>query len=179
MRGHHIAISSQLLAVAGFSAVVLAAGCASSSGSSSGTNAGGGQTVGVRTVSGSQVLVDSSGHSLYFSDQEKVAHKVLCRSSNCELIWRPVTVPAGQQPTGPGSIAGKLATTPRGGGDRQVTFNGEPLYTFRFDDSAGQLKGNGQHDSFDGTDFTWHAATVSSAAGGSANPSSGGGYGGY
>jgi predicted lipoprotein with Yx(FWY)xxD motif len=176
-----MAISPQWLALAGFSTVLLAAGCSSSGGSSAGPNpAGGGQTVAVQTVSGAQVLVDGSGRSLYFSDQEKAAHKVLCRSSACEAIWTPLTVPAGRQPSGPAGVAGKLTAVSRPGGVRQVALNGAPLYTFEFDHSSGELNGNGQQDSFDGTDFTWQAATVSGApAAAPSSPSYGGGYGGY
>jgi predicted lipoprotein with Yx(FWY)xxD motif len=179
-----MAISSHWLAAVGLSTVLIAAGCASSAGGSSPASnpaGGGGQTVAVQTVSGTQVLVDSSGRSLYFSEQEKAAHKVLCNSSACQAIWTPLTVSAGQQPSGPASVAAKLGTMSRSGGVRQVTFNGAPLYTFEFDHSSGQLNGNGQKDSFDGTNFTWEAAAVSGtpAAPASSNPyGSGGGYGG-
>ena len=40
-----------------------------------------------------------------------------------------------------------------------MTLAGRPLYTFSFDHAAGQVNGDGQQDSFDGTDFTWHLAT--------------------
>jgi len=172
-------IPTHWLAVAGFSTLALVAAGCSSSGGSSGSNAGGsGTTVSVQTVSGAKVLVDGSGRSLYFSDQEKMAHKVLCESSACQAIWTPLTVPAGQQPTGPGDVTGVLGTAPRPDGARQVTLNGAPLYTFEFDHSSGQLNGDQQKDSFDGTDFTWDAATVSGAvapAPASSNPYSGGG----
>lgn len=174
-------ISPQLLAVAGFSALALvAAGCSSSGGSSSGSKAGGsGQTISVQTVSGAKVLVDGSGRSLYFSDQEKAAHRVLCASSACEAIWTPVTVTAGQQPTSPADVTSGLTTVPRPGGGRQVAYDGAPLYTFSFDHSAGQLNGDNQRDSFDGTDFTWQAATFSGAiAPPPSSPSYGGSYGG-
>jgi hypothetical protein len=92
----------------------------------------------------------------------------------------PLTVPAGRQPTGPAAVMGELSTMHRPDGGRQVTLNGAPLYTFSFDHSAGQLNGDNQKDSFDGTDFTWQAAAVSGAApASSANPTSGGGGGGY
>jgi predicted lipoprotein with Yx(FWY)xxD motif len=181
--GRRMPISRQWLAVTGFSALALVAGCSSSGTSPSGSNGGGETTVAVRTVSGAQVLVDRAGRTLYLSDQERAAHKVLCASSACEAIWMPLTIPAGNQPSGPAGVTGELSTASRSGGVRQVTLDGAPLYTFSFDDSAGQANGNGQKDSFDGTDFTWHAATVSGApaAPPSANTSygGGGGYGGY
>ena len=74
----------------------------------------------------------------------------------------------------------KLGVTAAGD---QVTFGGKPLYTF-VQDNPGQVTGNGVMDSFDGTNFTWTAATVSgqAASGGAATTTSsssgGGGYGG-
>lgn len=172
-------VPTHWLAVAGFSTLALVAAGCSSSGGSSGSNAGGsGQTVSVQTISGAKVLVDGSGRSLYFSDQEKMAHKVLCTSSTCHAIWMPLTVPAGQQPTGPADVASELSTTAGPGGSRQVTFDGAPVYTFRFDHSSGDLTGDGQKDSFDGTNFTWNAATVSGQVApgpSSSNPYGGGG----
>jgi predicted lipoprotein with Yx(FWY)xxD motif len=127
------------------------------------------------------VLVDSSGHTLYTSEQEE-SGKIVCASSDCEAIWTPLTVQKGEQPTGPSDVAGKLGTVKRPDGSIQVTYKGGPLYTFTFDHSAGQVNGNGTKDSFDGTNFVWHAATATGAAvapgGGSSSPDdSGGGYG--
>ena len=96
-------------AAAGFGVLALVAGCTSGTGSTQPDQAGGGTTVAVRDVSGDQVLVNSSGRTLYTSDQEKAAGKILCSSSDCLAIWTPLTVAAGQQPTarGPRSYAGR------------------------------------------------------------------------
>jgi predicted lipoprotein with Yx(FWY)xxD motif len=173
--------SHQWLAVTGLSTLALVvASCSSSGTTSSPAKAGGATTVAVQTVAGAKVLVDGSGRTLYFSDQESAAHKVLCASSACEAIWSPLTVPSGTQPSGPADVAAALTTVPRPGGGRQVALHGAPLYTFSFDHSAGDANGNGQQDSFDGTDFTWRTATVSGAAAAPpSSPSGGGGYGGY
>lgn len=173
-----------LLAAAGIGTVVIA-GCSSSSNSSPSTTpaaqagGNGGTTVAVRNESGvGNVLVNSQGHTLYVSDQEK-SGKVLCVKADCTAIWSPLTVGPGQHPSGPSSLMGKLSTVARPDGTRQVTLNGAPLYTFSFDHSAGQAQGNGQKDSFDGTSFTWHAATATSAAvPAQSSPPSSGGYGG-
>lgn len=168
-----------ILAVAGFGALALLAACNSSGGGTSGQPAGGGMTVSVQNVSGTgQVLVDAQGRTLYTSDQEQAAGKILCASSACQAIWTPLTVGMGQQPSGPSGVSGKLGTEKRPDGSLQVTFRGGPLYTFTFDHSAGQVNGNGQKDSFDGTNFVWRAATASGVA---AQPTSGAstpGYGG-
>ena len=163
-----------------------ACGSSGGSGNHSSTAAGGGgnstATVQVRTVAGhAGVLVDGSGRTLYVSDQEN--GMVLCKTSACTAVWVPLTLPAGSTPTGPSQVAGKLSTMPRAGGKSQVVFDGRPLYTFAFDHGAGKLDGNGQHDSFGGTSFSWHTATVSGPMAGapstsSAPSTSGGGYGG-
>src|SRR6185437_80255 len=108
---------------------------ACSSGGSSGTTSGGtasggstssgasGATVATRTVSGmGDVLVNSKGRTLYTSDQEG-AGKVLCTTSDCTAIWSPVTVPAGQTPSGPAQLSRKLSVVMRPDGASQVTLN--------------------------------------------------------
>jgi predicted lipoprotein with Yx(FWY)xxD motif len=129
--------------------------------SSTETTTGGssGTTVMVSDASGQRVLTTPAGATLYTSDQEK--GKVLCTSSACGAIWTPLTVSAGDAPTGPGRLAKELSTIKRPDGTAQVALNGRPLYTFSFDHGAGQVSGDGESDSFDGTNFTWHAATPS------------------
>lgn len=164
------------LVVAGFGAMALVAGCSSSGGSGSGSAAGG-MTVALRNVSGDEVLVNASGHTLYTSEQEQ-SGKIVCATSDCEAIWTPLTIAKGQQPTGPSGVAGKLGTIKRPDGSIQVTYRGGPLYTFTFDHSAGEVSGDGKKDSFNGTNFVWHAATANGAAVAPSVSSSGsGGYG--
>jgi predicted lipoprotein with Yx(FWY)xxD motif len=153
-----------LLAAAGISIIALA-GCGggnSNSPSGQGDAAGSGTTTTVqtRTVAGHQdVLTDPSGRTLYTSDQE-TGGKALCTSSACNAVWLPLTVPAGQSPTGAAQTSADLSTLMRPDGKIQVTFKGMPLYTFSFDHGPGQNGGDGQKDTFDGTNFTWHTATT-------------------
>lgn len=149
--------------------VLALAGCGSNGGSSSATAGGqsAGTVVTVSDASGHSVLVNSSGRALYFSDEER--NKVLCTSGACGAIWSPLTVTDKSDVTTSGPLAKKLGTTARPDGATQVTFEGRPLYTFSFDHGAGQVNGDGQQDSFDGTNFTWHAATPSGKAA-AANP---------
>ena len=177
------------LVAAGIGALVLA-GCSSKSQSGSPAQpAQGGSsantTVATRNVSGTaDVLVDADGRTLYASEQE-MSGKVLCSSDDCTAIWKPLTVTAGQKPTGPSAVSAKLAIVKRPDGASQVAFNGAPLYTFSFDHAAGDLSGEGQKDSFGGTNFVWHAATASGVAAPAPSSSQssadtgGGGYGGY
>ena len=138
---------------------VLALSACSSGGSSTyAQDSGGsdGMTVTVSETDSGRVLATSSGETLYVSDQE--TNKVLCTSGACEAIWTPLTVSAGR-PSAPGSVAKELTTIERPDGTPQVAYDGRPLYTFSFDHGAGQVNGDGEKDSFDGTDFVWHAIT--------------------
>lgn len=133
----------------------------------------------MRTVAGTgKVLTAGDGHTLYMSQQEVMSGKPLCTSSECTSFWMPLTVAKGKQPSAPSGVSVTLSTVSRPDGSRQVTLNGAPLYTFSFDHTSGQVKGNGFRDSFNGVHFTWYAATTSGAiTGGSSSSSSpGGGY---
>lgn len=149
--------------------VVALAGCGSS-GSDGDTQADGpadsgssGTTVTVNDALGqSGALATADGLTLYVSDQED--GEVLCKSNDCTAIWLPLTVGAGQVPTGPAQLTDKLDTIKRPDGKEQVTFDGKPLYTFSFDHKAGEIGGDGEGDSSDGTDFTWRVATPDDSA---------------
>jgi predicted lipoprotein with Yx(FWY)xxD motif len=157
------------------------AGCGSS-GSDRGTDGtadagSSGPTVMVNDASGQTgVLATADGLTLYVSDQED--GEVLCKSSDCTAIWIPLTVNADQTPTGPDQLTDRLGTVMRPAGETQVTFDDKPLYTFSFDHEAGETGGNGESDSFDGTDFTWQTAMVdkSGVPPSTHAPTAGGGY---
>ena len=168
-----------VLAIAAFGGLTLAAcsNSANSAGPPAGGAGGANEVVGVRQVSGiGPTLTNSAGRTLYMSDQEKNG-KLICTSSECNTIWTPLTLASGQQPSGPAQVSSKLATVTRPDGSKQVTLNGAPLYTFSFDHAAGQVNGNGFHDSFSGVHFTWHAATATgTAATATSAPTNNGGY---
>ena len=157
-------------------ATVAAAGTLAACGgsNSSSTPAGGAAAaVSVKDVSGvGKALVDASGKTLYFTDQE--AGGMLKCMSGCLDIWVPATGTA----TDAKAVSG-LGTTKRSDtGAEQLTFQGKPLYTFKLDNN-GQAKGNNVTDNFSGMSFTWHAATTSGTAASTApsKSSGGGGYG--
>lgn len=155
-------------------ATVAALGGLTACGSSAPAAGGGGAApagaaVSVKDVSGvGQTLVDASGKTLYFADQE--AGGALKCTGNCLSFWIPAT--------GDAQAVQGLATMKRSDtGAEQLTFQGKPLYTFKLD-TAGEAKGNNFSDAFSGVDFTWHAATTTAAAPTKAPSSSdGGGYG--
>ena len=100
------------------------------------------------------VLVNAQGMTLYHLSGEQKG-KFICTNSACLQVWHPLTVTAASTPTG--SVA--LATVKRPDGSVQVTYKGEPLYTFAQDSAPGQANGQGIKDV-----GTWSAVTISSAA---------------
>jgi predicted lipoprotein with Yx(FWY)xxD motif len=103
---------------------------------------------------GSTVLVDSRGMTLYHLSGES-AGKFICTSKACEQAWHPLTVSEGTTPSGSSS----LGTVNRPDGTLQVTYKGEPLYTFVQDTKAGQANGQGIKDV-----GTWSAVATSATA---------------
>jgi predicted lipoprotein with Yx(FWY)xxD motif len=149
-----------------------------SGGGSTGTSSAsptGTKAVSVQRIGSSgNVLVDAKGRALYTPDQE-MNGKILCTGA-CTSIWRPATVTGATA----SSLTGRFGEVDRSGGTKQVTYQGEPLYTFA-EDTAGQVTGDGAKDAFGGRRFTWHVVTadgVSRSAGGGSS-AMGGGYSGY
>jgi predicted lipoprotein with Yx(FWY)xxD motif len=190
-RTHSTGRGPVVAALTAAAAAAVLAGCASGgNGSSSAASgsAGGGQqsgaatTIASRQVSGvGTVLTDQSGKTLYTPEQE--ANGTIKCTGSCLSFWFPVTVASGVTPHAGSGLTGKLASIQRPDGTSQVTYNGEPLYTFKLDSGPGQTHGNDFTDSFGGQSFVWHAATASGTAPApapSSNPASGynqgGGY---
>lgn len=172
---NHRAITLLLGATAAL-ATLTACGGGSSSGaqSSSGSApAASSAAVSVKDVNGGPTLVDASGKTLYFTDQE--AGGTMKCTANCLTFWIPATGTADAANAVPGVTVVKRSDT----GADQLAFQGKPLYTFKLDTGAGQDKGNNAQDSFGGTAFTWHAATTTAAAAPTQAPSSSGGAYGY
>jgi predicted lipoprotein with Yx(FWY)xxD motif len=111
-------------------------------------------TVSVEAVEGmGEVLVDSDGAALYTADQE-MDGKVRCTDS-CAEIWIPLTLSGSREPTASDDVPGELGVAERPGGERQVTYDGKPLYTFADDATSGEVSGDGLSDTFDGQLFSW------------------------
>jgi predicted lipoprotein with Yx(FWY)xxD motif len=156
------------LGVAGL-ALAMLLGCGGGTGGSS-AGASGGPTVSSREVPGvGSTLVDSSGRTLYFADQE-AGGQIKC-VADCLTFWQPLTVLNGTAPTAGAGVGGMLATVSRPDGSAQVTYNGKPLYAFSRDGGVGRAEGNGFKDSFGGVDFLWHAAAVSGSTAPGSGPS--------
>lgn len=154
---------------------VLAAACGSGNAATGNTASVNNNAVGTSMVSGvGTVLVDSSGKALYFTDQDHGA-TVAC-TAGCTAVWVPAVVPGTAAPNG--SVNGVTVVKRSDDGREQLAYQGKPLYEFKADSMAGQVTGNGAHDNFGGTAFTWHAAVLAgSAVPAPSSPSGGGGVG--
>jgi len=118
-----------------------------------------------------QVLATSDGKTLYANTVDS-PDQLRCTASACTGFWPPYTVKAG--PTTSSELSGTLGTIIRPDGSTQLTYNGQPLYTFYLDKGPGDAKGNG----FTDLGGTWHVVTPGSAPQ-SAVPQTNNGNGGY
>jgi predicted lipoprotein with Yx(FWY)xxD motif len=169
----------KIWSAAGVAAAVLAiAACGSSASSSSSPPAAGasspaasssGTSLMSTTISGTKVLTNSAGFTLYwFAPDTSTVSK--CTGS-CATFWPPVKGPA----TAGSGVTGTLSTITRPDGTTQASYDGHPLYTYAGDTAPGVAKGNGLNLS----GGVWHEVTVSGAAApaASTSPSAAGGYG--
>jgi predicted lipoprotein with Yx(FWY)xxD motif len=86
------------------------------------------------------ILVNPSGRTLYLFKADSGTMSA-CTGA-CAAAWPPLLV-NGAPSAGTGLNASKLGTITRSGGNRQVTYNGHPLYLFIKDTKPGQTTGQG------------------------------------
>jgi predicted lipoprotein with Yx(FWY)xxD motif len=100
-----------------------------------------GKTIGVANTQLGQILVGSSGRTIYLflADSGTASN---CNSASCVQAWPPVLT-AGAPKAGAGVSASLLGTTTRRDGTTEVTYAGHPLYYFVSDTKAGQVSGQG------------------------------------
>jgi predicted lipoprotein with Yx(FWY)xxD motif len=130
-------------------------------------------TIGTRSTGIGTVLVNASGHTLYWFAIDTPT-KSNCNGS-CATYWPPVL---GKPVAASGTTLPKgFSSITRSDGSVQATYDGHPLYTYAADTSAGMTSGNG----LNASGGLWWAMTPSGAkAAASASPSpskSSGGYG--
>jgi predicted lipoprotein with Yx(FWY)xxD motif len=153
-------------------AVLLVAGCGSSSAAPAAPTTKGGRpaTLGVADEDLGKILINSQGHTLYLF-QNDTGTTSTC-SGACASDWPPLRA-NGTPTVGSGANASIVGTTARSDGKPQVTYNGHPLYLFVDDQKAGETTGEGLN-AFGGN---WYAVSPSGneVTGPPSNP--GGGYG--
>jgi predicted lipoprotein with Yx(FWY)xxD motif len=142
-----------------YSAALLAAACAlglaACGGNSSGGHGGSGGGASATPVAQSpkskttirtsdsglgRILVDAQGRTVYLFKKD-VGTKSAC-TGGCPAAWPPV-VSSGAPAAGSGVKASLLGTTVRSNGQRQVTYNGHPLYLYAGDQAPGDTNGQG------------------------------------
>jgi predicted lipoprotein with Yx(FWY)xxD motif len=96
----------------------------------------GSQVLKARTISGTEVLTNARGLTLY-SFAPDTPSRSACYGS-CAAYWPPVP---GNVSAGPG-VTGTVGSIKRTGGSTQATYDGHPLYTYIGDSAPGQDKGN-------------------------------------
>lgn len=87
------------------------------------------------------ILVTSTGMTLYRYSKD-TAGRSNC-SGSCASIWPPLVLPKGLKAPTAGKGVSHLGTVRRANGKLQVSYDGEPLYLYQGDKSAGQVNGNG------------------------------------
>jgi predicted lipoprotein with Yx(FWY)xxD motif len=172
-----IKYSAVALAI-GLAALALAAcgGSGNSNTGSASTMSPSGGVVSVKSVGNTHVLTDSQGKTLYTANVEK-GGRIMC-TSGCTTFWSPAGGSAAQARTAASDLNLKIGVVKRPGGAEQLSLGGKPLYSFT-QEGAGQMKGNGFMDAFNGTQFTWTAAATGGALASSGSGSSSGGGSGY
>ena len=125
--------------------------------------------VSVANVDGTDVLTDSGGKTVYSAAVEK--GKIRC-VDGCTSFWDPVPASSADAKKAAKQLDASFGVVKRPDGQQQLTFDGLPLYSFAEED-AGNLKGDGFVDDFQGTHFEWKAARTSggSSSSGSSSPS--------
>jgi predicted lipoprotein with Yx(FWY)xxD motif len=85
------------------------------------------------------VLVDAAGYTLYryTADRRDTSH---CTWSGCTTLWPPLAAPA-RLTAGPGVDRKALSIIKGPHGQRQVAYDGWPLYTYIGDTKPGQTNG--------------------------------------
>lgn len=130
-----------LAAAAAFT--LTAAGCGSDSGGSAGSvpvPLATGHAASAQVTALGMILVDGKGRTIYEFANDKDSRST-CEAV-CAATWPYVPAPASLPTSLPG-VAGKIGTTTRDDGTRQLTVAGHPVYTFVGDSTPGQTNGQG------------------------------------
>ena len=104
------------------------------------TTSGPAGTVNVANSDLGTILVDAQGRTLYLFQKDQGTTSE-CTGA-CAGAWPPLQA-KGKPTVGAGATASLAGTTQRSDGERQVTYNGHPLYLFSGDTQAGDTTGEG------------------------------------
>lgn len=133
-----------VIALTAVAAVALGASSASSNQSDGGSQqagqnqavTAGGKRVQVGDTRYGKILQDSRGRTLYLFTKDK-RKKSRCYG-DCARAWPPLNT-SGRPIAIKGAKQSELGTIRRGGGKRQVTYNGHPLYYYVDEDEPNEV----------------------------------------
>ena len=166
------------VAACGSSSSSTAAGSPASS-APSGASSAASATISATSVPGvGTVLVNGQGQTLYMLTSEK-GGKITCTQANgCTQAWPETLLTNGATTAkaGSGVQSSLLGTVKDASGNREVTYNHWPLYTFSGDSGPGVAKGQGLT-SFGGPWYVLNGSGNPVTSSLSGNTSSGGGNG--
>ncbi|MEO8897140.1 MAG: hypothetical protein ABI352_02880 [Candidatus Dormibacter sp.] len=158
-----------LLGATAVATLVTACGGAATDTSGGGAGTGGAATISMTQASSGNVLTGPTGKTVY-TLLDSSGKPVAC-TSGCLAVW-PAVATSGT-PQGVTGVTASLSAVSASDGSTQAAANGDPLYYYSGDSSAGQSNGQGLM-SFGGT---WYAIQPSGqkvgSSGGTATPGSG------
>jgi predicted lipoprotein with Yx(FWY)xxD motif len=97
---------------------------------------------------GETLLADTYSRVLYVFDPDQGSGSAKC-AADCAEIWPPYLLNADEAK----ALAAPLGTVVRANKKIQLTYNGRPVYTFAFDRTLGDDRG-------DGLGGVWHVVPV-------------------
>jgi len=98
------------------------------------------------------VVTDQNGRTLYRFDKDKAKPSVSNCKEDCAVAWPPMVVTDLSQVQLANVDKSLVGTVAREDGSKQLTLGGWPLYQYRDDKKAGDVKGQG-------VNGTWFAST--------------------
>jgi predicted lipoprotein with Yx(FWY)xxD motif len=132
------------------------------------------QAVEGRVIAGHGTLLVASSNKMtvYTFDKDVAGSGTSNCTGGCLANWPPLTVAAGETPTGGAGVTGTLGTIVRtDNGATQVTYNGLPLYFFASDTAPGDT--NGIYTNWRAIVMAAEAATPAATAASTPTPASG------
>ncbi len=121
--------------------------------------ASGAASVQLRHTSLGEILVSSSGQTLYEFTRDRTDHDSCVSVKGCSQVW-PALRASGKPTAGAGLRSSLLSTISLAGGVKQLTYAGHPLYTYSGAYGAGETSYVGAKQ-FGGS---WYALSASGAA---------------
>lgn len=113
----------------------------SASSAPSTSSTGTGADAGVATTALGKIVVDGKGMTAYFFDKDIANSGKSACTGQCAAIWPAITSKSAT-PSVTG-VTGNVGTITGVAGDKQVTINGRPIYTYADDTAPGDTNGQG------------------------------------